>query len=113
MSDFEGHTPGPWSREGEDLLDGNGRVIAEFWVEQEDPATEALILAAPDLLRERDELRAERDRLRILLRTIITHAKYSPMYPSPDSAIREAEAVLDEAARKGGNDGSDLDNGLL
>lgn len=72
--DFEGHTPGPWLTRPAQTKDGGATVIESapntanigfVWgIEDDEPKANArLIAAAPDLLAERNELRAENERL--------------------------------------------------
>ena len=58
---FEGHTPGPWRKEGHDWVSATGVVVFEFipyeggyFVCDED---ETIAMAAPDLLVENQRLR--------------------------------------------------------
>ena len=65
MSKFEGHSLGPWSREGWLILDGYGISVCRVkpWDSSgcriDDNADAELIAAAPDLLAERDRLLEE------------------------------------------------------
>lgn len=73
-NEFEGHTPGPWEwgllqEEGSlDVCTLHGPVVlCRYWPEAPSGVNflpdANLIAAAPELLRERDELRAQRDAL--------------------------------------------------
>ena len=63
MSKFEGHSLGPWKREGWLILDGYGISVCRVkpWDSSgcriDDNADAELIAAAPDLLAERDRMR--------------------------------------------------------
>ena len=88
------HTPGPWIYEREDKVLGNRHFIVHPETECDDTtictanygkADALLIAAAPDILRERDELRAKLGRVKRLA----VAALYE--YDTLDKIIKECE----------------------
>lgn len=107
-SEFEGHTPGPWSAGfhcPEVIVGGeNFRVIANLSTElpgAEMRANSELIEAAPRLLRERDEARAERDELVKACKELAT-VRVSGNGADLQEAIEAIEKLLSRLNTQGG-----------
>lgn len=94
MGRFEGHTPGPWRRDGWAIVDSSGVVVCRMqpWDASgcriDDNADAELIAAAPDLLAER----------KILVNLIQRLYDYAPSafecFPEFNHALGEAGELL-------------------
>lgn len=95
-----GHTPGKWEVAHHGTTPGNTSVevqtttglpiaVMSYCGRAEENA--ALIASAPNLLLERDALRAERAKLRAALRELIEHGLTAPNLAQAYAALRFAE----------------------
>ena len=114
-NNFDGHTPGPWemadrwgSRDPGFAIyhkPKRGPRIIIGWAnpERETDTDGELIAAAPTLLRERDNLRAEAQRLTKVLRTIedLTHTTPADIYPHDYMELCDRVNEIAQSAIKG------------